>query len=282
MKKTIVAAAVAAVFAAPAMADVKISGAMYYETGVNGANDDTVSETYYDLVFSGSEDLGNGMKAGFKIVQTQDNAEAVNADTTDEGTRTLSLSGDFGSITTGWFESYTESDVMSMAASEGVHTISIEPNVGNATMGTGHRYTSPSFQGVKVIAEAFNDGVSTVGIEYSGNGITAKYASEASVLDVDSFAIQYKMGDFTVKAVNTEANDGDEMTFAGATYTMGANTFGLGLITDAKGNDAAKDGDMTLSLAHALSKQTTVQVAVKDDDDAATEDETILSLVHKF
>jgi hypothetical protein len=281
MKKTIVAAAVAAVFAAPAMADVKLSGAIFYETGVTGANDSSVSEVYTDIVFSGSEDLGNGMKAGFQIVQTQDNAEAVNADTA-EGTRTVSLSGDFGSIMGGSFESYTEGNIMSMAASEGVHTVSIEPNAGNATMATGHRYTSPSFQGVKVIAEAFNDGVSTVGIEYSGNGITAKYAQEASVLDVDSFAIQYKMGDLTVKAVNTQANDGDEITFAGATYTMGANTFGLGLITDAKGNDASTDGDMTISVAHALSKSTTVQLAVKDDDSAATDDKTILSLVHKF
>jgi len=36
-----------------------------------------------------------------------------------------------------------------MAASEGVHTVSIEPNAGNATMSTGHRYTSPSFQGLQ-------------------------------------------------------------------------------------------------------------------------------------
>jgi hypothetical protein len=281
MKKTIVAAAVAAVFAAPAMADVKISGAMYYETGVTGANDTSVSEIYTDLVFSGSEDLGNGMKAGFKIVQTQDNAEAVNADST-EGERSISLSGDFGTVTMGSFEPYSEGSVLAMAASEGVHTVSIEPNEGNATMSTGHRYTSPSIQGLKIIAEAFNDGDSTVAAEYSNSGLTVKYASESGTADVDSFAIEYKMDGLTARVVNTEANGGNEATFAGATYTMGANTFGIGLITDAKGTNASTDGDMTISVAHALSKQTTVQVAVKDDDSASTDDKTILSLVHKF
>jgi predicted porin len=69
MKKTIIASAIAAAVAAPAaFADVKISGMVAYEQSTKddaGVSTDA-GNVYTDLVFTGSEDLGNGLKAGFK------------------------------------------------------------------------------------------------------------------------------------------------------------------------------------------------------------------------
>jgi|GEM_PF-827855 len=151
MKKTLVAAAVAAVVAAPAVsfADVKIGGNVIQEfvsdgdeTGVS--EDGLESKAAVDLVFSVSEDLGNGMSAFAKIHTLRDNGGSGNAD------QVVGLKGDFGTVVLGRMEDFSEGKVAAMAATDSSDALSIEPNgaynTGRAEGGMA--YISPSFNGL--------------------------------------------------------------------------------------------------------------------------------------
>jgi len=298
MKKTIIASAIAAAVAAPAaFADVSISGQMNNEySSVDGADWDTNLHT--DLVFSGSEDLGNGMKASFKIVYTSDDHASDETDAsrgavasiaagdsiaTDAGhgagslnvgsTAIIGLSGDFGSITMGRQEGWSESAVAAMAANDPAEELANEvahtdQNATNERV----QYTSPSFNGIKFVvdtvvngADADNDGF---GVEYSNGPLLVRAASTE---DDTLIAAQYKMGDFTVKVVDVDG-DADE-TWVGAEYAMGANTIAISNNSDTEVS--------TFSVKHAMSKNVSVY-AVMLDDDTDTNDETLIGMQVKF
>jgi len=288
MKKTIVAAAIAAAVAAPAaFAEVSISGNVYLETGDNNGEQD---EVFTDLFFKASEDIGNGMTVSSKIQMVNDNlGTRTGTAAGNSGERTLSISGAFGTITGGYMEKYTEAVIMGATATDAAHTITIEGGVGNdGNMAAGKRYTSPSIQGATLILESFDAGSSTAAIEYSNSGLVVKYAQESGATDttdVDSFLAQYTMGDLMVRVTNTEDDLGNEQTFYGATYTMGANTIGLGMIDTKAGSTAdsglvATDGDYTVSLSHAFSKSTNAYIAHFNNDDG--QDETVVGVLQKF
>jgi predicted porin len=149
MKKTIIAASVAALVAAPAaFADVKIGGNVIQEfisDNASGTSDNGLtSAAAVDLVFSVSEDLGNGMSAFAKIHTLRDNGGSGNAD------QTVGIKGDFGTIVAGRMESFTEGKVSAMAANDASDTLSIETNRGYKT-GRAEgalAYVSPSFNGL--------------------------------------------------------------------------------------------------------------------------------------
>jgi len=290
MKKTIVAAAVAALVAAPAaFADVSVSGNVYLEVGDNNGEQD---EVFTDLFFKSSEDLGNGLKVATTIQIVGDNNSAqASAGATNNamaGDRILSVSGDFGTIEGGFMETYIEGSIMSKAATDAAHTITIEGGVGNSTAGTGYRYVSPSVAGLSFVAETFDDAESTVAVKYSNAGLTVAYAQQSGTDATagDYIYGEYKMGDLMVRAVMAEDDDGNEQNFYGATYTLGANTLGLGLIdanassTNAQAGLAATDGDYTISLSHAMSKSTNAYVATFGNDDG--DNETVVGVLHKF
>jgi predicted porin len=159
MKKTLIASAIAAAVAAPAVsfADVKISGNVIQEfvadddgthnkegAAKSNIDDGLESKAAVDLVFSVSEDLGNGMSAFAKIHTLRDNGGSGNAD------QVVGLKGDFGTITVGRMEDFSEGKVAAMAATDASDTLSIEPNgaydTGRAEGGIA--YVSPSFNGL--------------------------------------------------------------------------------------------------------------------------------------
>jgi predicted porin len=184
MKKTLVAAAVAASFAAPAVsfADVAISGNVIQEfvtdsddTGTS--EDGLVSAAAVDLVFSVSEDLGNGMSAFAKIHTLRDNGGSGNAD------QVVGIKGDFGTIVAGRMEDFSEGKVAAMAAVDSSDKLSIEPNgyhqTGRAEGGLA--YVSPSFNGLTFGIAGYalpngSTGTSSVAIDGVG-GVTATYVS---------------------------------------------------------------------------------------------------------
>jgi predicted porin len=95
MKKTIIAASIAAVVAAPAaFADVSISGNVMAEF----VEDQMFTNN--DLVFKSSEDLGNGMKASAKYHLFHDDGNSSTADFS------VTLSGDFGAFSMGRQEGF--------------------------------------------------------------------------------------------------------------------------------------------------------------------------------
>jgi len=150
MKKTLIAASVAALVAAPAaFADVKIGGNVIQEFVSDGddtgtSEDGLESKAAVDLVFSVSEDLGNGMSAFAKIHTLRDNGGSGNAD------QVVGLKGDFGTVVVGRMEDFSEGKVAAMAANDASDALSIEPNGAYNTGRNegGMAYVSPSFNGL--------------------------------------------------------------------------------------------------------------------------------------
>jgi predicted porin len=301
MKKTIVAAAVAAVFAAPAMADVTISGQINQEF-IDGGSDWT-QDLNSDIVFKGSEDLGNGMKASFVIHRYFDDGRFGSLDGTTQSAakettadQSISLSGDFGAIKVGRFEPYTVSAITSMMNIDAADTLDLETSFGKGRSNGGMQYVSPAMNGLTVGIEGFasedstGDDLATTTVfgQYSNAGLTVKVAKESfgngtsASLDVTSIGASYKMGDLEVRVVNTDDDNGTAAdianTFYGAKYTMGANTIAVGM----NDHDTANSDDKIFSVSHALSKRTSVYLVHESIDATATDDNTVIGVKHTF
>jgi predicted porin len=303
MKKTIIASAIAAVVAAPAaFAEVSISGQINVEFSSNETGDNS-GDNHTDVVLKGSEDLGNGLKAGFVWHMVSDGDGSNAGGVSVGGDKAISLSGDFGTISTGRMEPFIENKIASVANIDASEELDLEysPATGmNATRSdTGIRFVSPNMNGLSVGVEAYSDenggsddwDTTAVYVSYSAGGLTVQAASEqsdesATTGDVTAFSAMYKMGDFSVRAVNVDmdanltANDSEE-TMIGASYTMGNNEFAVGAITDAKGQSAARDGDKIYSVKHSISKSTSVYL-VHFADDTGTADQTLVGMKHSF
>jgi hypothetical protein len=301
MKKTIIASAVAAAVAAPAaFADVSISGQINVEfyksdaivksNGTNTAADDLAFDRNTDLVFKASEDLGNGMKA-FATISLVDDKASSTASSGDAGlnsasTNIVGLSGDFGTVTFGKQEMWTESAAAAMAANDAADYLSneVSTSLGASAEATAI-YTSPSFNGVTVVlggrGNTGNDDFDTteVGVQYAANGLTVRAANiDNGTTENTIMGVSYTMGDITVGVVNQDnkTNTEDE-TWYGASYTMGANTIA---VSTTNSNTAAND-DTILSLKHALSKNTAVYL-VHENDGTANADTTLVGMQVKF
>jgi len=274
MKKTIIAASIAAVVAAPAaFADVTISGQMNYE--MIETDNSSAGNTNSDVFLAASDDLGNGLKAGMKIqLVTDDGAD------TNGGHHAVYLSGGFGTIDAGQMEGYTESKIAALAANDASEEITIEVADGsNAGFSNIVRYTSPSFNGLTVGIEAGETGgTDAVFAKYSNGPLTVQAASEKDgANDIVTISAQYKMGDMDFVVVDQDDDSGSSETFIGASYTMGNNKIAVGVID---GGDT--DGDSTISLTHSLSKSTSIYAVVKNDDSASTGDQTGVGMKYSF
>jgi predicted porin len=268
MKKTIIAAAVAASVAAPAaFAEVSISGQMNQEfsdfgTAAGSTDYGLAGDQNVDITLTASEDLGNGMKAAVKINMNIDNNTA-NSTTATNSTNTptgedmvISLSGDFGTIMTGNIESFTEGKLSAMMALDPVDSMSIEDGRGETTRTEGGlAYVSPSFNGltVGVAGYALNGGAGQNSdfdatdfyVSYSNNGLTVS-ASQESVEDATAtnadkettmIGVEYKMGDLTARVVDrdvdeTGTNKDTSSLYYGVKYQMGANAVSLERINE--------------------------------------------------
>jgi predicted porin len=329
MKKTIIAAAVAASFVAPvAMAEVSISGMVNPEfidsdsttAGSNGWNRSSINT---DLVFKASEDLGNGMKATAKIHYFTDTTdqkvdqdeESSNVNNTGTADLSVTVSGDFGSVVVGRFEPASEGVMDAFMNIDASHDLDLEDNtnaIGRSNNGLA--YMSPSMNGFSVGVGTFAgasataatdsfDGATEVFVKYSNGPLTVM----ANNTEVDagkehqSVAVSYKIGDLELRAMERSTNAGGatttdkDSTFIGAKYTMGANTFAIGMLDDdgvncaagSAGNcgtpstaDANADAEI-YSVSHAMSKNTSVYVTHLSSD-AANADMTAFGIVQKF
>jgi predicted porin len=300
MKKTIIASAIAAAVAAPAaFADVKISGQLNYEF-VDASGNDMGEDLNTDVVISGSEDLGNGMKASFKMSGSPDGSSDGFGDD-----QIISLSGDFGTVSVGRMETFSESKVRAAAANDASDVLSNEVagTIGERSNGV-IAYSSPSMGGFQVHAAAtILDATSTqsddfdntdIGISYSNAGLTVMVSqadgygndgassptTDSTKTTETSIAVKYVMGDFTVAAVNAEDDNGTsadtDETWVGVSYKMGNNTFAI----STKSSDNANGDDDTISVKHALSKQTSIGLTHLNDQGG--NDQTALTIAHTF
>jgi predicted porin len=304
MKKTIIAAAVAAAVAAPAaFADVKISGLVHMSvTDVNTstlANASDVNDNVSRIVFSGSEDLGNGMKAGFKI------EDRINMDTgdaaTDDGRETYAeLAGNFGSLKFGRMYGPTKR-VFSMAEQAGDTAIDISTLSGSNELtndGTVY-YTSPNMSGLTLTAAFSGDGTSDaeigdntdISLTYSANGLSVGVASYSDDVtgtnDQTAVAVKYSAGDFTVAVSQqdtdtTTATNTKTATAASVSMKAGANTI-IAQFGEKETYAGTQTDGWGLAVVHSMSKQTAVYAGVRDSDVAGDTDTAVaLGFKHSF
>jgi len=250
-----------------------------------------------DVVISGSEDLGNGMKASFKIHRFYDDVAAQNGAADRSADQSIGLSGDFGSVTVGRFEPYTVSSITSMMNIDASEDLDLEVAPGQSRTEGGFRYVAPTMNGLTVGVEGFADGGSTgddfatttIFAQYSNGPLMVRVAQESdgqgtsADIDVTSIGATYTMDALKATVVHVQDDNGasadEDTTVYGLTYTMGANTVAFG-VTDS--DVAANDGDSIISLKHALSKRTSVYLVQKNEDQAGTSDTTLVGVKHSF
>jgi len=299
MKKTIVAAAVAALVAAPAaFADVSISGNVNMEIQDVDASTGWGNSTNTDLVFKASEDLGNGMKAGMKYHTFNDDGGNSVADTS------VFVSGDFGTVTAGRMETQNMAYFHGFAAGDAAHDMTLEDTNGQQSRGNAVQYVSPSFNGLTigvqtVIAQGAAVGTDTSNVDttdlmvkYTNGPLTVAFGDTtqkgSTDAEVQNIAVAYSMGDLTLKVLNRDVDNGvvagsgstagtNEMTTVSATYKMGSNTIYAG-VTD---SDDGQNDDWVISAAHNMSKRTSVYVAFKNDESDDNTD-TLIGMKHSF
>jgi hypothetical protein len=290
MKKTIIAASIAAVVAAPAaFADLKISGQInqeFYSSSKTGMNSDTTSgatasdlmtDRNADIVFSVSEDLDNGMKAFATLSIVDDassNSVATNsANMAQSSTQIVGLATDFGTITMGKQELFIESKAAAMAANDASDYLSNEvATTAGQTAEASVEYTSPSMGGFKVTlsgrGSVGGDNLDTtgIGVEYSNAGLLVRAATlDDNGSDSDVLGVQYSMGDIKVGVVTSQEATDNRETWYGASYTMGNNT--LSVSTTRSDTRAAED--TIYSLKHSMSKNVAVYAAYESDAGAS-------------
>lgn len=194
MKKHIIAAAVAAAVAVPAIAqNVSVSGTLetgYIKQDVNNVSSHTVAGTVLNtnnITFSGSEDLGGGLKVGFKIMDefTTNNGDDTASSEGMWAETSLTLSGGFGEIKAGKF-SHAARDLGGVYrfGNEFARLSGIFRSLGDGANKTHSiQYTSPAMNGI------------TVALAYGNQGTDA--AAAATPNDV-SMLVRYASGPLTV------------------------------------------------------------------------------------
>jgi len=247
MKKHIIAAAVAAAVAVPAMAqNVSVSGVLetgYQSSRIGGVNDSTVSPAFFttnEIRFSGTEDLGGGLKATFTLVdefatntgaQTGVNAAgtAVLAASTATGNTvfeesSLQLSGDFGAVKAGRFNFASRDN-------SGVYRFGHEfarlsgnfRNLGSQPSNS-IQYTSPSYGGFTVAIASSNGGARAVGA-LQGTAVTNTVANQLG------YRIAYANGPLQIAYASTSADTGamknNTESHLGGQYDFGSFKLGL-------------------------------------------------------
>jgi len=291
MKKTIIAAAIATVVAAPAMADVSISGKVESTlTSTDSAN--MVMTQDAKLAFNASEDLGNGMSAFATIVVDTDDMVADTTNTDDVQDQKVGISGGFGTIVMGRMEDFTESKVLSMVDVFGGS--SVELGTDNAERQNGATaYVSPSFNGltVGVAGYSLGDGddfdATDIALMYSNGPLAVNIAVEdmddysVKALTTTTAGIKYTAGDLAVAAVwqdiDTVSGTDTDDSMVTAVYNMGNNSIAIGWNDD----ESEAENDTVVELRHKFSSRTRAYIGVKDSD-TDTEDTQYLGLEHSF
>jgi len=319
MKKTLIAAGIAAAVAAPsAFAEVKIGGKV--EQGITmtdsstAATDEWTGNSDVVLTFKASEDLGNGMSAFSSIRYDLDGA---GNDSTSAGlTLTdykVGLKGSFGTVVTGRMEDFSESKALSMVDVFYSGALGVELGGDNAgRQDNAIAYVSPSMNGfsVGVAGYMLNDDGSTqtnidnvdatdIALFYNNGPVSAvlsqeKYKGDTTSTDekITTLAVKYDMGDLSLRGVyqdlnnadNTAANDHEDLMLA-AVYKMGNNSVAVGWSEDEQTTGATDITQWNVEFRHHFSKRTTASIGYEDYNAVASSgdlEKIGVSIEHKF
>jgi hypothetical protein len=296
MKKTLIAAGIAAVVAAPAFADVKISGVVE-QAFTATENGDFVGSSDNAVAFSASEDLGNGLSAFAKIMLDVDNG------TTNHKDEVVGLKGSFGTFVTGRMEDFTRSKLAAKmtfagaagAGGDGATTVEGRMNRGANRADGAIAYITPTVNGLHAGVASYSDNSQDVAVFYDNGPLSLAVSHEmvdtgsaSGTNDTTMMAASYSMGDLkgTIVRAKYEADgaaDGVDMAYR-VDYKMGNNTVSVAYL-DNESTSGANDGSVTQAeLVHNFSKQTAAYVSyVSVDEETATDaDSLTFGMIHKF
>jgi len=296
-KKTLIAMSLAAVTGS-AMADVSVSGRVEQTfTDTDGNTTGLVGSTDNHIVFSASEDLGNGMSAFAKVMLDTDGQDGASKD------EIVGLKGSFGTVFAGRFEAFVEGNVASTMTMNGNAAIEQSTaNVGRASQGIA--YVSPTVNGFHIgvggyasgaLSESEDFDAKEVAVFYANGPIDVKIArqtlnntlaSTTSSETTTAIALAYTMGDAKVsylRMANDDfngTNDSVDNSYR-LDYTMGANKITVAHLDDETTSGASGADVTALELTHSFSKRTQAYVGMTDSDTAST-DTTYFGLQHSF
>jgi predicted porin len=300
MKKHLIAAGVVAAFAAPAMAQnvsvygILDTGIQAYDSGA--AANSSVTRTIDGglatsrLGFKGSEDLGGGLKASFKLEARLNPAAGTNNSTNffNRGAN-VTLSGGFGAITLGMNDTTGTQDIDSSVSQAG--NLGLRPTLqSNSVTGNGElggdvanvvRYATPTFNGFSAeVGYTANAGtavtdagtsITDILVKYS-NGPAAVYlgsakqdaTTSANRKDFKAIGVTYDLKFVTVgfssSSADVNATGRFKTSILSAKMPLGNGLALHGVLANAKeaGVANAKGNGYTLAVTKALSKRTTV------------------------
>ena len=327
MKKHLIAAAVAGALAVPAMAQVSVGGLVevnYASTDNDGTTADTSKlgtsrHNSSNLKFTGSEDLGGGMKAGFRLEMRLDPVNGTIVDGNSAGSGELfergaevSLEGGFGKIQLGKFDHIGgENNDQGYFGSAGLgNQMLIEGavEIGSDADGT-IGYTTPSLGGFKVnvthsVADNSSstagdtnthDGITTYQLSGSVAGMTLKLGggeekeTAGTKTKVQGVSVGYDFGMAKASLAYQKAEvAGVDREFTGLNISApigdGLTLAGMYHKYDTTGT-ASDYEEMQVGLVKALSKRTNVIAAYASQDkgDGGEDSKvTSLSIAHSF
>jgi predicted porin len=290
MKKTIVAAAIAAVVAAPAaFAEVSISGKVLAEVtdGKFGTDDSTIK-------LSGKEDMGNGMHASF-VYEGKLSFDNASGGTLTAGGKQKAVMVGNGDVTVaagflygptkslyGFSKTAIGEDVASdnskfllngtEASADGVAAMA-NVGPGKLTVAMVEGATNATLGEHKLMGYTTSLGSVNVGMAYQD--------FDGADNNTTSVAGNTKLGDVTLGAIYQTRQGGDKAYIVAASTTMGANTiaasYGNTDDTDGAGTDSK---GWSAKLTHAMSKQTSAFASFQDTDN--TDMETTVGIQHNF
>jgi len=314
MKKTLIAAGIAAAMAAPAaFAEVTISGAIEQnfvksDSATPAVDGDWRGSTDNSVTFAASEDLGNGMTAFASITLDVDGGSGASDGTTTKDEK-AGIKGSFGTVVVGRMESLSEGKVSGMLDQFEISSIEDTGDyAGRANDAIA--YVSPTMNGFHFAVAGFAvDNDATAGAlnndTFDATDLYAEYANGPLTLrvgyedhkrtagattqsnDILTVGASYTMGDATLTAVHKSTDyatykDTDDLGVV-LSYNMGANNIKLGWNDyETSGASAVtSDNDVSIELTHNFSKKTKVYVGMQNAG-AANADKVGFGLKTKF
>ena len=300
MNKKIIAEAVAAVIAAPvAMAESQVTVYGKIHNSVDFYDNDTTNTDYIDVAdrdsrlgFKGSEDLGNGLKAIFKM-EVAVNTSDLSAGLFGTGRNTyVGLAGDFGTVVVGRHDTPLKMSSGKLNAfADQMADYKNFARFEDVRAGDAIAYISPNFSGLTVagaIIPGGNDGLAgeednlasgySVAGMYNNAGLFVSLAYEnkedhtAGTDELTRAGIGYTMDAISLGLVYEWADNGaavnsdtDKLYVMGK-YKMGNNTIKAAYANvDADANVSDTDA-WAIGLDHAMSKRTTAYVQYADSE----------------
>ena len=295
MKKTLIAASIAAFVAAPAaFAEVSIYGKAHLaaEFYNSAADEDQIDSRASRFGIKASEDLGNGLSAFVKYEFGADAIDGNNGLTARDAF--MGLKGDFGTLTVGRMAAPTKAVLYG--------TGNVQLADANKGFDFASNYASKGTRVNNAIAYGTKVGGVNVTLATVGDDNDDNFADQAIGLSTDLGSVhvgfahinddgdenltiagaKMSMDALTLGVVYEDHDENSDTLGASASYKMGSNVVSVSM--SSRDFDGADDLDVTtVGLEHKLSKKTSAYLSYASVDDGADEDSvTSVGMIMNF